>query len=66
MNVPQLENGWHHFALVSHHTGAHGEGFSGTKICVDEWNIRLDNVYFRNEFYLVGNDTNGKCPFGLL
>merc|ERR1712232_1084358 len=42
--------------------------FDGTKFFLDDWHCLLPDVYVKNEFFVVGNDTGygGKKPFGLI
>jgi len=42
--------------------------FDGTKFFLDDWPTLLKDVWVKNEFYMVGNDSaaGGKQPFGLI
>jgi len=70
LKTPQLNPGWHMLALVSSTKDtAATDGFAGTIFYLDTWNVRLDGVWVKNDFHIVGNAQTRKGlrnPFGLI
>jgi len=71
--TPALNPGWHMLTLVSTTRASDVDGgFNGTKFFLDDWNCSLDDVWIKNDFYMVGNDSGtydgrgGRKPFGLI
>lgn len=71
--TPALNPGWHMLSIVS--TTRESEvdgGFNGTKFYIDDWQEEVEDVWIKNDFYMVGNDSGtydgrgGRKPFGLV
>lgn len=63
-SIPSLRTGWHRLAIVSSTLDAYTGAFAGTRVFVDEWTHRMEGVFVKNEFHVLGNDIAGKQPFG--
>eukprot|EP00930_Biecheleria_cincta_P077567 TRINITY_DN6486_c0_g1_i2.p1 TRINITY_DN6486_c0_g1~~TRINITY_DN6486_c0_g1_i2.p1 ORF type:complete len:1064 (+),score=153.97 TRINITY_DN6486_c0_g1_i2:230-3421(+) len=66
LKTPPLSPGWHLLALVSSTNRCTAQPFNGTKFFLDDFGVKLENVWVLNDFFMVGNDISGKKPFGLI
>eukprot|EP00929_Paragymnodinium_shiwhaense_P076735 TRINITY_DN394_c0_g1_i1.p1 TRINITY_DN394_c0_g1~~TRINITY_DN394_c0_g1_i1.p1 ORF type:complete len:1097 (-),score=271.50 TRINITY_DN394_c0_g1_i1:216-3506(-) len=66
LRTPRLNPGWHMLTVISSTSESATNSFDGTKFFLDDWHCTLKNVWMKNEFYMVGNDSTGKRPFGLI
>mmetsp|Transcript_52414 Transcript_52414/g.125208 ORF Transcript_52414/g.125208 Transcript_52414/m.125208 type:complete len:1158 (-) Transcript_52414:68-3541(-) len=69
LKTPQLSPGWHMLALVSSTRDSPATNeFNGTLFYLDTWYHKLEGIWVKNNFSIVGNAyTQGyRNPFGLI